>query len=423
MTICFYEDNKFQQFLPATFLRPVYVLRPGILELFKRANRYFADAAIVFSCRNQIAPLVAESYSDYPVNIVKHNDTDVLFINGRVKDWGNLAEQVLAARLSSCFETKSGEICAVLFKTESLETVGPIATQQEYQELYVREAQHLARITTTVSMYNYIWDVVADIQTAVESDFKVLESSFGIPHEVRVHDGAYLTNEQAVFLGDGAEILPGAVIDASGGPVYIDSHVKVEPHATINGPCYIGPGTVVLEGKVTGSSIGHTCRVGGEVEESIFHAYVNKYHAGFIGHAFVCPWVNFGAMTTNSDLKNNYSNIRSTINGESIDTGMMKVGSFIGDHTKFGIGTLLNTGINIGVCCNIFGGNLVADKEVGSFSWGTSGNYVPYDLDKAIETARVTTERRGVSFSERERGVLESIHAGQVLSGGVVSFD
>jgi len=178
----------------------------------------------------------------------------------------------------------------------------------------------------------------------------------------------------------------------------------------------------VVAGKVSSSSIGHTCRVGGEVEESVFHSYVNKYHAGFIGHSYVGSWVNFGAMTTNSDLKNNYSGIRVTLNGDLIDTGSIKVGSFIGDHTKFGIGTLLTTGINIGVCCNIFGGTLITDKEVPSFSWGDSSGYQKYDVDKAVATANVTVGRRDVELSDQEESLLRKIADDSTEDEGVIDF-
>jgi hypothetical protein len=105
-----------------------------------------------------------------------------------------------------------------------------------------------------------------------------------------------------------------------------------------------------------------------------------------------------------------------------IDTGSIKVGSFIGDHTKFGIGTLLNTGINIGVCCNLFGGTLISDKEVASFSWGNSEKYDKYDLDKALGTAQKTAERRNYTLSSREISILQSIFSGSVSSDGALDF-
>jgi UDP-N-acetylglucosamine diphosphorylase/glucosamine-1-phosphate N-acetyltransferase len=187
----------------------------------------------------------------------------------------------------------------------------------------------------------------------------------------------------------------------------------------IYGPAFVGANCRLVVGKISSSSIGHTSRGGGEVEHSVFHAYVNKYHAGLIGHSYVGPWVNFGAMTTNSDLKNNYSTIKCTLNGEHIDTGSIKVGSFIGDHTKFGIGTLLNTGINIGVSCNLYGGTLIADKEVPSFNWGQTGNYHQYHFDKALETAARSMARRNVELSDAERTRLKQIFEGNLSVKGV----
>ncbi|MFH2050259.1 MAG: hypothetical protein ABIJ12_12525, partial [bacterium] len=121
--------------------------------------------------------------------------------------------------------------------------------------------------------------------------------------------------------------------------------------------------------------------------------------------------------------KNNYSNIRVSLNGNSIDTGLNKIGSFIGDHTKFGIGTLLNTGINIGVCCNIFGGGLITDKEIPSFKWGGNGSYIDYKFDKAIETAEVVMKRRGVEISEDEKVILEHLSTGITDLDGLMNFN
>lgn len=141
----------------------------------------------------------------------------------------------------------------------------------------------------------------------------------------------------------------------------------------------------------------------------MLQGYVNKHHAGFIGHSYVGQWVNFGAMTTNSDLKNNYSSVRVSLDGRLIDTGQKKIGAFIGDHTKFGIGTLLNTGVNIGVFCNIFGGSLVSDKEVASFSWGSSGSWSEHDFEKALETASRAQARRGCKFSSEDEKLFKYI--------------
>lgn len=420
--ICFYEDAKFNQFYPLTYLRPVFTMRAGIVSLFERYKRQFPDATVSFAARDQVAPLLAEQYRDYPVGLVKRGEGEMLFVNGRIRGYGDLLKLVSESRLTTVFKNGDDTV-AVLFKRDSCASIPPLATPKDYLDRFLVERQDIPDFETTATVYHYPWEIMADIETEVTEDFKeVLRVHRPSGTNAFVHESAVLIDESNIVLDTDVHIGATAVLDASAGPIYIAANTRVEPQAAIYGPCYVGPNSVVVAGKITACSIGHTCRVGGEVEESIFHSYVNKYHAGFIGHSYVGSWVNFGAMTTNSDLKNNYSAIRVSVNGQMVDTGSIKVGSFIGDHTKFGIGTLLNTGINIGVCCNLFGGTLISDKEVASFSWGNSEKYDRYDLDKALGTAHKTAERRNYTLSSREISILESIFSGSVSSDGVLDF-
>ncbi len=421
ITICFYEDDQFQNFYPLTLTRPVYTLRAGIVPLFARASRQFPGSSIVFTSRSQLAGVLAEQYKEIPVNIVKRSTPSILLLNGRIRQYGNLPQLASETRLSTRFVARN-ETVAILLMEDTLKGMSPVCSLEDFAKQIAAEGGDLPEHETTATMYRYIWDVMADIETEVTSDFRAIESSLPVSKGIKVHDGAFWVNHDDVYLGNDVEVLPGAVIDASKGPVYIGDLCRVEPHAAIYGPTYIGPNSVVLAGKISSSSIGHTCRVGGEIEQSVFQSYVNKYHAGFIGHSYVGSWVNFGAMTTNSDLKNNYSTIRVNMNGQQVDSGSNKVGSFIGDHTKFGIGTLLNTGIHIGVGCNVFGGSLVADKEIPSFSWGTTGSYTKYDIEKAIETAQIVAMRRHHTLTNNEVELLKTIAAGNVSDAGAMNL-
>ncbi len=159
-------------------------------------------------------------------------------------------------------------------------------------------------------------------------------------------------NRKNVYIAPGAVVHPMVVIDAERGPVYLDEGVEVQPFTRIEGPCYIGLGSILLGCKCrAGNSIGPMCRLGGEVEGSIIQGYSNKYHDGFLGHAYVGQWVNLGALTTNSDLRNDYANVSVVLDGRTpVNTGSTKVGSLIGDHAKTSIGTLLNTAPTSGPC-------------------------------------------------------------------------
>ena len=170
----------------------------------------------------------------------------------------------------------------------------------------------------------------------------------------------------------------------------------------------MGRDTQIVGGKIReGCSIGPVCRVGGEVEESIIHGYSNKYHDGFLGHAYVGEWVNLGALTTNSDLKNDYSTVEVKLNGQPIDTNDTKVGGFIGDHTKTSIGTLFNTGSIVGMMTNILGGSEILPKTIPSFCLFANGKaFKGFGLRKLLQTAETAMGRRKVTFTEADRSVL-----------------
>lgn len=424
LNVVIYEDSKFSQFGPVTLLRPPYLLRAGILPRFEFVRRAFPSASLSFAARDSVSPMVAQQCQDIPVNIISRPDvqnSDVLFVNGRIKDIGDLVTQVEKSRLSTVYRSPDG-IAAVLLKAETVKSLPKIATPGDYLNRFESERENIPDFECSARLYQYPWELVADIPTSVSRDFELLRDPAEPLNRGQIDPKAVIIKPEDIIIKVGSTICGGAVLDASNGPIYIGANTKVEPQAAIYGPTYIGPNSVVVAGRIEGCSIGHTCRVGGEIEASVFQEYVNKYHAGFIGHSYVGAWVNFGAMTTNSDLKNNYSNIRVALNGQSLDTGMIKVGSLIGDHTKFGIGTLLNTGLNIGVCCNIFGGGLITDKEIPSYRWGGTGNYVEYRFDKALETMRRSAARRNYTLSSHEERVLQEIFDGKPKTDGVIDF-
>ena len=421
MNICIFEDSAFRQFFPLTCLRPVFALRAGVNPLYKRLDRYFSDFGLSLAVREQLALSITDSLRSYPINIIKRQPGDLLFINGRIRNYGNLPEKASQARISTVFQNNN-DIIAVLMKEDIIKSVSNVATPDIYLKLFNEHRSEISQSATSANLYNYSWEIVTDLEKEITADIEFLKNTVTAPKNVKIHDGVYLLNEEEIYFGDDLVIHPNVVINAESGPVWIGANTIIESDVAIKGPVYIGPNSVILAGKISASSIGHTCRVGGEVEESIFQSYVNKYHAGFIGHSYIGSWVNFGAMTTNSDLKNNYSSIRVSLNNETIDTGLIKVGSFVGDHTKFGIGTLLNTGINIGVCCNIFGGSLITDKEVASFSWGNSSGYDRYDFEKAVETARMSAGRRNVNITESEINLLRTVFDNDIEDNGVIEF-
>jgi UDP-N-acetylglucosamine diphosphorylase/glucosamine-1-phosphate N-acetyltransferase len=232
--------------------------------------------------------------------------------------------------------------------------------------------------------------------------------------EVRgsVHPGAHLVEPGWIAIGDGSTIGPGAVLDATAGPVLIGSGATVMANAVVMGPAAIGDGSSVKAAAriYGGTSIGPVCKVGGEVAGSVLQSFSNKQHDGFLGHSYVASWVNIGAATDNSDLKNNYGNVWVEIAGEVRDTGLTSVGATIGDHTKTAIGTKLNTGTVIGVFCNVLASGF-PPKNIPAFSWGGPDGFVRHDIEKALDTARGVMARRGRKLTAAEERLIRGVYA------------
>jgi UDP-N-acetylglucosamine diphosphorylase/glucosamine-1-phosphate N-acetyltransferase len=217
--------------------------------------------------------------------------------------------------------------------------------------------------------------------------------------------------EEGLLLDPTAQLEPLVVCDTTRGPVLIGREAVVTAFSRLEGPCSIGPQTHVLGAKVrAGTTLGPNCRIGGEVEASIIHGHSNKYHDGFLGHSYVGEWVNLGAGTHNSDLRNDYGEVTVPIAGRPVATCLTKVGCFLGDHTKTGLGTLLNTGTNVGVFCNLLPGGLLP-KYVPSFcSWWSETLVDNADLSPLLQTATEVMHRRGCTLTEAHTALYRRLY-------------
>jgi UDP-N-acetylglucosamine diphosphorylase / glucose-1-phosphate thymidylyltransferase / UDP-N-acetylgalactosamine diphosphorylase / glucosamine-1-phosphate N-acetyltransferase / galactosamine-1-phosphate N-acetyltransferase len=221
-----------------------------------------------------------------------------------------------------------------------------------------------------------------------------------VPGVVRVGAGP-------LSLGAGAVIEGGVTVDTREGPVRLEAGVRVEGPARLVGPLHLGRGCVVFGGSLARLSAGPVCKLRGEIDGCVLIGFANKAHDGYLGHALVGRWVNLGAMTTNSDLKNSYSPVRVELPDGTEDTGLLKVGVFLGDHVKTGIGTLLTTGAVVGAGSNLFGGG-TPPRHVPAFSWGGADALAPYELERFLATTSTAMARRGESLTSGVTGVLSA---------------
>ncbi len=266
-----------------------------------------------------------------------------------------------------------------------------------------RESYFSERIT---SREVNLLELLDQVEERVESDlFLLLKHSdrYTNPSSSLLPGVSLVGSQEDIWLHNGCRILPGSVIDSREGPVIVDEGAEISPFSYLQGPLYVGRDSLVDDARITGGTIlGHRVRVGGEIENSVFNDCTNKHHEGFVGHSLLGSWVNLGALTTTSDLKNNYGEIRLILPTDflppadtvpstvSHPTGRIKFGSLVGDHVKTAIGTLLNTGTVVDAGSNLFSG--APGKYVPPFSWGISGE--KYDRNRFLSDARKIMARR-----------------------------
>jgi UDP-N-acetylglucosamine diphosphorylase/glucosamine-1-phosphate N-acetyltransferase len=403
-----FEDEGAVAFEQLAALRGVFDLRCGARTLLERLQQDAAAQSLVLIHRPEISALVAESHPDTAAVPARGHTA---FVNARFLSLGqDLAglfawtaglyfkgEALVAARL----EARDAVVCAEALRSRlQAPDARPFAAWCATALPHVpRTELDGARTPAGSRLLEHAWDLVACNGLALVDDFRK-SSGAGIAPEALLYPGVHLVQDGAIRIEAGTRIKPGVVLDAEDGPILIGRDVVVQPQVVIRGPAAIGAGCLLKAGAKIheGTSLGPVCKIGGEVEESIVQGFSNKQHEGFLGHAYLGEWVNLGADTNNSDLKNNYSTVRVWENGRSIDSGLRFVGLLAADHVKSAINTQFNTGTVVGLASQIFGAGF-PPKFVPPFSWGGGETLDLYDGQRALATARRVMERRGVRMS------------------------
>lgn len=255
-----------------------------------------------------------------------------------------------------------------------------------------------------------VWDVIGTLPPLLQRDIPVLASRWALTAR---HAGSSasvtIVGAHPVFVEAGATIEPMSLFDTSAGPVLLRRGAHVQAFTRVIGPCYVGRDSVVTADRIAGSSIGDSCRVHGELSTSIFIGHANKGHDGFVGHSVLGRWVNLGAGTITSNLKNNYGTVALWTPDGVRDSGLQFLGTMFGDHVKTGIGLRLTTGCVLGAGANVF--DAMPPKAVAPFSWGARAPYDVFDAPKFVQTAERMMARRGAALSEESRTWWTRVHA------------
>jgi len=413
LNILIYEDTTWRNFAPLTDTRPVWDLRCGAFSLAECLAHQFPSASITYSTREAVAGVSAAAIAGAVVNRpVK--ELPQLFINGCAILTPDCVRQLQSGSESAIYT--SGDSLVALRWTEPTPCSFDPANPESWNSA---NQQGLPVKSLKARLVAYPWELVKLAGTQLTADLTLASAPTSDAHatfpgdiitrapdsvqrgkDVQFGPGVVLDAEcNPIWLEDGVAIGPGAVLSGSDGPVWLAQNVTVEPGAILQGPLYVGEHSIIRAGaRVSGGcSFGPHTRVGGEINNCIIQGYTNKQHSGYLGSSYLGSWVNLGAATDVSDLKNNYQPISVSINGETINTGELHLGVFIGDFTRTAIHTRLNSGSVIGVGCNILTSDF-PPKELPSFIWLGSDGAQEYRLEKALETIRTIMLRRGKSL-------------------------
>ena len=375
MNVILFDSNR-SNFYPLSYTRPIAEFRIGILTIKEKWEHYYKNVSVS-----------TEDYLSNKYPIIKKKEN--LWI-----DSVNLPSNELITELNSL---RNGEL---------LESNGKVIAFKNSSFEYKK----LNKINTSVNFdsVNNIWDIFSDNGREIEKDFKLVVK--GRKNSVLKSSNTVIGKK--VFIEKGAKVSC-SILNAENGPIYIGKNAEIMEGSIIRGPFAMGENSVLKMGaKIYGpTTLGPYCKVGGEVNNSVFFGYSSKAHDGFLGNSVIGEWCNLGADTNNSNLKNNYAEVKLwNYEMEKFKkTGLQFCGLVMGDHSKCGINTMFNTGTVVGVSANVFGSGFPRNF-IPSFSWGGASGYQLYKLPKVFEVASKVFERRKLDFDEKEQNILSKVY-------------
>ncbi len=385
MNYILFDDKTWEQLLPLTFTRPVSEVRLGILTIKEKWEKYLQASCSYFT----------KDYLQQKFSIEQEDDN--LFINSSLIPTAELLSEIENLEMNQVL--KSGDtVCAL--RTHKIEptTFDP--------SLYSKGAE-IQTISDLIKI-SFPWDIFQMNGDGIEHDFKLITK--GRKSQV-ISKTNNILGDKEIFIERGA-VVEFATINTKNGPVYIGKGAEVMENTAIRGPFALcAQSTVKMSSKIYGpTTIGPNSKVGGELNNVVIFGNSNKAHDGFLGNSVIGEWCNLGADTNNSNLKNNYAEVKlwSYQTDQFVKTGLQFCGLIMGDHSKCGINTMFNTGTVVGVAANIFGDGFPRNF-IPSFTWGGSHKFTECRIDTAFEIAQRVMERRNVVFDENEKQIMTEV--------------
>lgn len=390
--ICFFSDEKVKKFHPLTLTRPLDDLRIGIFTIRQKWMRTLGVNSF-----GRLGPTYLNNVFNRGT---VEEESPVLWLNPRFLPSEMLIKALNALEPGELLTFKGDQVAALMSGKASKSLFERNTFSSEgLQKKSLKDLIHI----------EHIWDLLSLNAYEIEKDIPL--SGLKAVSEITDDFGDFFQDPKNTYIGSNVEIEPGVHILAKEGPVVLMDGAHVEAGSILRGPVVIGKGaTVKMAARIYGgSTIGPVCKVGGEVSNCIFHSYSNKAHDGFTGNSIFGQWVNLGADTNTSNLKNNYNTVRLVDwdTKQKVDTGEQFLGTIMADHSKTAINTMLNTGTVCGVSSNIFMSGF-PPQHIPSFSWVGSEEYGVYNFEKAVEAMKAMMKRRNVEMSTAYESMMKT---------------
>jgi UDP-N-acetylglucosamine diphosphorylase/glucosamine-1-phosphate N-acetyltransferase len=383
MNYILFDDTTWQNLLPLTFTKPVSEIRIGILTITEKWETYLSGK-LTFQTQEYLSAKYKPSYTN-----------NAVFINGKICPTAELLAKINDLEFNKGI--KKGNTL-IAFRSN------------QASPLNIEEAlTHSEETTVNYLSVENTWDIFSKNGEAIQQDFELLTRD-RISQPLS-SSNTVIGDAKAIFLEEGA-VVEAAILNTKSGPIYIGKDSEIMEGSVVRGPFALCEHSALkLSTKVYGpTTIGPHSKVGGEINNSVVFGFSNKAHDGFLGNSVIGEWCNLGADTNNSNLKNNYGNVKlyNYAQQKMVDTGLQFCGLTMGDHSKCGINTMFNTGTVVGVGANIFGGGF-PPTHIASFSWGGAEGMEEYKFDKMVETANRVYARRSLTMSAEEKQILQTV--------------
>ena len=386
MNYILFDDYSWDNLLPLTFTRPTSQIRVGILTIKEKWEKYL----------NKTCSYITADYlsNKFPLKQDQYN----VLINGSVLPNDNLFNEIKTLKPGQTL-VSGNDILAGYLEKDEIEAF----RRKELREIEIKEFKG------KVIKINYPWQIFQQNGEAINQDFKLLTNG---RESAPISETNKITGKENIFIEEGASV-EFATLNASKGPIYIGKDAEIMENTAIRGPFAMCEHAVLkMAAKIYGpTTLGPYCKVGGEINNSVFIGYANKAHDGFLGNSVIGQWCNLGADTNNSNLKNNYTEVKiwNYVESRFINTSSQFCGLIMGDHSKCGINTMFNTGTVVGVNANIFGEGFPRNF-IPSFAWGGTKGFKVYKLNKALKVAETVMKRRNIALDDTEKKILTEIY-------------